>query len=97
MRYRRIRYGLSLKMYRCVAVLSFLLTALMAPTAATAAVVINEVAWMGTTASANAEWMELHNSDTSSVTLAGWKLVASTGSLSITLTGIIEGGGYYLL
>lgn len=84
-------------MYRYVAVLGFLTTALMVPTAASAAVVINEVAWMGTAASANAEWMELYNSDTSSVTLAGWKLVASTGSPSITLTGIIEGGGYYLL
>jgi len=84
-------------MYRYVAVLGFLTTALMVPTAASAAVVINEVAWMGSAASANAEWMELYNSDTSSVTLAGWKLVASTGSPSITLTGIIEGGGYYLL
>ncbi len=84
-------------MYRYVAVLSFFIVALILPAAASAAVVINEVAWMGTSASANAEWMELYNSDTSSVTLAGWKLVASTGSPSITLTGIIEGGGYYLL
>lgn len=84
-------------MYRYVAVLGLLVIALMAPPAAHAAVVINEVAWMGSSSNANAEWIELHNTDTSSVTLAGWKLVSSSGSPSITLTGIIEAGGYYLL
>lgn len=84
-------------MYRYVAILGLLVVALMAPAAANAAVVINEVAWMGNSSNANAEWIELHNTDTSSVTLAGWKLVSSSGSPSITLTGIIESGGYYLL
>jgi len=84
-------------MYRYVVGLSFLIVALVVPTAASAAVIINEVAWMGSSSNANAEWIELYNSDTSPVTLVGWKLVSSTGSPSITLTGIIEAGGYYLL
>lgn len=84
-------------MYRYVAVLGTLVVALMAPAAAHAAVVINEVAWMGNSSNANAEWIELYNTDSTSVTLTEWKLFSSSGSPSIILTGIIEGGGYYLL
>jgi hypothetical protein len=67
------------------------------PVAAHAAVLINEVAWMGTAANANAEWMELLNPGDSAVDLSGWRLVAGNGSPNIALTGSIAAHGYFLL
>lgn len=60
-------------------------------------VVINEIAWMGTTTSTNDEWMELYNNGSSSVALDGWTLNAADGSPKINLTGNISAGGYMLL
>ncbi len=60
-------------------------------------VVINEVAWGGTAASASDEWIELYNNTGAAVDLTGWTLVAIDGSPSITLTGSIPAHGYYLL
>jgi hypothetical protein len=60
-----------------------------------AAVTINEVAWMGGTASANHEWIELYNSG-ESVSVDGWRL--SDGmNLNINLTGIIPANSYAVL
>lgn len=84
-------------MYRITTGLTIFCVALLAPSAARAAVVINEIAWMGTIVSANAEWIELQNTDSSSVSLSGWSLLSSTGAPTISLTGTIAGGGYYLL
>src|SRR3989344_5642155 len=67
------------------------------PAFAHAAVVINEIAWMGSTASANAEWIELYNTGSASVDLTNWHLVAASGSPSITLTGSIAANGFFLL
>jgi len=58
---------------------------------------INEIAWMGTNASANDEWVELYNSDSSSVNVSGWTLNALDGTPEITLSGSIDSGSYYLL
>jgi hypothetical protein len=52
---------------------------------------------MGTTASANAEWIELYNTGTESVVLDDWTLTAVDGSPSISLTGVISAQGYFLL
>jgi hypothetical protein len=60
-------------------------------------VVINEIAWMGTLASANDEWMELYNNTDAPVDLNGWKLVAIDGSPLIELSGQIAPHDYYLL
>ncbi|BEP28869.1 phospholipase D-like domain-containing protein [Helicovermis profundi] len=60
-------------------------------------VVINEVAWMGTTASYSDEWMELYNGSTSDIDLSGWTLSAVDGTPSITLSGIIPSKDYFLL
>gem|GEM_PF-2188490 len=60
-------------------------------------VVINEVAWMGTGASANDEWIELFNPTGQSVDLAGWTLTANDGAPSITLSGAIAANGFLLL
>lgn len=67
------------------------------PLFARAAVVINEIAWMGTAASANDEWLELYNPDNAAVDLTSWRLVADSGSPAITLAGSIAAGGYFLL
>ncbi len=84
-------------MYKALVGAGVCLLALGAPTAAFAAVVINEVAWMGTSASANAEWVELKNTDSAPVSLAGWTLTSLSGTPSIGLTGSIAANGFYLL
>lgn len=65
-----------------------------APKAA-ASVVIHEIAWMGTAASAQDEWIELHNSGDTAVSLDGWSLQG--GDLSIPLSGELAAGAYAVL
>jgi phosphatidylserine/phosphatidylglycerophosphate/cardiolipin synthase-like enzyme len=60
-------------------------------------VVINEIAWMGTTTSTANEWIELYNTTSSSISLTSWTLRATDGTPNITLTGSIGAYGYYLL
>jgi hypothetical protein len=60
------------------------------------AVRINEVAWMGSLANANHEWIELYNAADESVSLAGWSLTDGA-NLNIALTGTIEGNAYAVL
>ena len=67
------------------------------PMTSFASVHINEVAWMGTTNSANDEWIELYNSGPDTVDLSGWTLSANDGSPTINLEGSISGNGYFLL
>jgi hypothetical protein len=62
------------------------------------AVVINEIGWMGTKASANDEWIELYNTTKNSIDLTGWKLISITDSSpNITLERTITPLGFYLL
>ncbi len=60
-------------------------------------VLINEIAWMGTEASANDEWLELYNPTENDLDLTGWILEAADGSPKINLTGTISAGNYFLL
>ncbi|MBN2007383.1 MAG: lamin tail domain-containing protein [Anaerolineae bacterium] len=60
-------------------------------------VVINEVAWAGTAASASDEWIELYNNTAMTIALENWRLYAADGSPTITLHGEIAPLGYYLL
>lgn len=60
-------------------------------------VVINEIAWMGTTTSFNDEWIELFNTTASPIDLTGWILEATDGSPSIALSGSIPAGSTFLL
>ncbi|MDP3990973.1 MAG: lamin tail domain-containing protein, partial [Candidatus Nealsonbacteria bacterium] len=69
-----------------------------------AAVVINEIAWAGTGASAFDEWIELYNNSTSSIDIAGWRLSSSdvdgpdiVFSTSSAATTTIEAYGFYLI
>jgi len=61
------------------------------------AVVINEVAWMGTQASWADEWIELYNCSGEAVDLAGWSITAADGAPDIQLSGIISSHSYFLL
>ena len=65
--------------------------------AATGDVVINELAWMGTAASANNEWLELKNNSGVAIDLSGWTLNAADGQPKINLSGTIPADGYFLL
>jgi len=59
--------------------------------------VINEIAWMGTAASANDEWIELYNNSDSPINLEGWTLIAEDGApKDIQLTGSILAKSFYL-
>lgn len=64
---------------------------------ATGDVVMNEIAWMGTTTSYTDEWFELYNTTNQTINLTGWTLRSTDGDPSITLTGSIEPYGYYLM
>lgn len=49
-------------------------------------IVINEIAWMGTAAEANDEWVELYNPTSQSVSITGWTLKSfKIASASLTL------------
>ncbi|HRY30606.1 MAG TPA: fibronectin type III domain-containing protein, partial [Elusimicrobiota bacterium] len=58
-------------------------------------VVINEIAWGGTAAGSSDEWVELYNSGSGSVDLAGCSLVIQ--ATTIPLSGVLGAGQYYLL
>ena len=59
-------------------------------------ILINEVAWAGTLASANDEWIELFNNSSSTINLSGWTLTDG-GDIRISLGGAITSRGYFLL
>lgn len=65
-------------------------------TDATRAVVINEVAWMGTQSNWRHEWIELHNPGHVTVTVNGWRLITHDG-MNIELTGEIAPRSHYLV
>jgi lamin tail-like protein len=60
-------------------------------------VIINEVAWAGTQASPFDEWIELYNPGGALIDLTNWRIEAADGDPSITLSGSIPSGGYFLL
>ena len=59
-------------------------------------VAINEIAWMGTQANPNHQWIELYNNTEGEINLSGWKLILKD-NFEIALTGEIPGQGFYLL
>lgn len=67
------------------------------PISASASVVINEIAWMGTAESTSNEWIELKNTSGSDISLDGWMLVAEGGIPLIKLAGTTTPGGFFLL
>jgi hypothetical protein len=74
----------------------------------TPAVVINELAWSGTIASATDEWIELRNNTREDIDLTGWTLSWADGEIIIHFgeakddtkevrTSVIPARGFYLL
>lgn len=59
-------------------------------------VVINELAWSGTLASASDEWIELHNPGDDAIDLAGWSL-SDGNDIHLSLVGSIPSHGFFLL
>jgi len=76
-------------------ILGFVFALFLLPLSANAAVLINEIAWMGTEISVNDEWIELYNSG-EATNLDGWELTDGA-SLDISLTGTIGAGEYAVL
>ncbi|MFY9223360.1 MAG: lamin tail domain-containing protein [Blastocatellia bacterium] len=60
-------------------------------------VVINEIAWGGSSSSPDDEWIELYNASGSTISLTGWRIVDDDGAQVYTLSGTIAAGGYYLI
>jgi len=83
-----------MKFYTALFVFLFGLTL---PTIASAAVLINEIAWMGSAESSTNEWIELMNTGSTVIDVSGWTLVAEDGTPDISLSGSITPGGYYLI
>ncbi len=59
-------------------------------------ILINEIAWSGTQASAFDEWIELINTSAQVVHLSGWTL-SDGGDINIPLDGMISAYGFFLL
>lgn len=66
------------------------------PVSPPGAVIISEVAWAGTAASSNDEWLELYNSSSTPITLTGWTL-SDGDNLTVVLSGVITAEGFFLL
>jgi len=64
-------------------------------------VLINEVAWMGSTVSANDEWIELKNISNQSIDLSNWQIINKGRQIEINLSQlknkILASGGFILL
>jgi len=62
-------------------------------------VIINEVAWMGSKASASDEWIELKNISRELVVIDGWQLLSKRGNISAVLPAgaTIPAGSFYIL
>lgn len=52
----------------------FLFLFCLIPKLSFASVFINEVAWMGSSSNANAEWIELYNNSEEDMDLSGWNI-----------------------
>ena len=64
--------------------------------AAPGAILISEIAWAGTLASANDEWIELYNPGSEAIDLSGW-LLTDGGDIHLRLDATILPRGYSLL
>ncbi len=75
---------------------AFLFLLLVIPLWGHAAPMLSEIAWMGTDADANNEWIEIYNFGTAPTDLAGWTLTSGSG-LSISLSGTLGPHGVGVL
>lgn len=82
-------------MKKLVVVISFL--AISVAQTASAAVLLNEIAWMGSANSSSDEWMELYNTGSTSADLTGWKITGKGGATIALLSGSIAPNTYFLI
>ena len=59
-------------------------------------VLIHEVAWAGTLASASDEWIELYNNTAGPIDLTGWRLTDG-GPIDVPLSGLLPPFSFFLL
>ncbi len=71
-------------------------TSTQAVSVATIPIAINEIAWMGTVASANDEWFEIKNNTNHTIDLTQWELNAKDGAPHVVLTGTIAPRTYII-
>ncbi len=64
---------------------------------ATIPIAINEIAWMGTVASSNDEWMELKNNTEHTIDLSQWALTSRDDTPYIVLSGTMAPNEYRVL
>lgn len=76
--------------------LTFIFLVIVLPRIVVASLEIGEVAWMGSAASANHEWIEIYNDGTDSINVDGWT-VTDSNTLLITLAGSVSAGTYAVL
>ncbi len=74
---------------------SLVAAGLVTPSHSGRGVVINEIAWSGTSASSTHEWIELFNNLTTTVAITGWEL--RIGASAVTLAGVIGPRRTFLL
>lgn len=60
-------------------------------------VVINEIAWAGSPDNSNDEWIELYNTTSSAIDLAGWYIEDDYTAQYVIQSGIIPSKGYFLI
>ena len=60
-------------------------------------VIINEVAWMGTSNSASDEWIELKNISGSEININGWQIIDKAEQINLMLTNFVNPGEFVLL
>lgn len=81
-------------MYKTIIGVAVVFVAL--PLQAQAAVIFSEIAWMGTTADANDEWIEIYNFSSEVTNINGWT-ISDGDSLNIDLAGVMPPHGVFML
>ena len=68
-------------------------------TASQSPIIFNEIAWMGTEENYRNEWLELKNTSSENVSLAGWQILDKDEQIKISFTDgdSISAQGFYLL
>ncbi|MDD3861281.1 MAG: lamin tail domain-containing protein [Candidatus Gracilibacteria bacterium] len=74
-----------------------LVTFRVASAASFGSVVINEIAWAGTSDNSNDEWIELYNNTNQSIDLTGWVIEDDGVSFYTIASGTIAPRGYFLI
>ena len=60
-------------------------------------VIVNEVAWAGSSASSSDEWIELKNTTDADIDLSGWQITINALDITLPENSIIPANGFYLI